>query len=223
VAVSRETDAPPQDLRVRLFPDDKAIDRFVDLLTTIGVERGLLGPREVPRIWRRHLLNCAVVGEAIPRAAAVVDIGSGAGLPGLVLAISRPDLSMTLVEPLLRRSAFLTEVVEQLELDQVEVVRARAEELIGTRVFDAATARAVAPLPRLVPWALPLCRRGGELLAMKGAKASQELADAAEVIAAYGGIGARIDTVGVGLVEPPTTLVRIQSSGQVAASRKGRR
>jgi 16S rRNA (guanine527-N7)-methyltransferase len=207
----------------RLFPDDKAIGRLVDILTTVGVERGLIGPGEVPRIWGRHVLNCAVVEEAVPQGAEVVDIGSGAGLPGLVLAMARPDLSVTLLEPLLRRSEFLAETVAELALGSVEVVRARAEELAGRRVFDVATARAVAPLTRLVPWALPLCRRGGALLAMKGERAEDELATAADVIAACGGRSARVVVVGVGLVEPPTTLVQIQSSGQVSASRKGRR
>jgi 16S rRNA (guanine527-N7)-methyltransferase len=223
VAVSRETDQPPAGVVRQLFPDDKAIGRFVDLLTTAGVERGLVGPAEAERMWSRHVLNCAVVGEAVPRSATVVDIGSGAGLPGIVLALSRFDLSVTLVEPLQRRAAFLDEVAADLRIGNVEVVRARAESLIGARLFDIATARAVAPLSRLVPWALPLCRSGGELLAMKGQKAADELAAAADVIAAFGGRSARIDTVGIGLAEPPTMLVRIQSSGQITASRKGRR
>ena len=181
-----------------------------------------MGPREASRVWSRHVLNCAVVEAALPRDATVVDVGSGAGLPGVVLALARPDLHVTLVEPLLRRSAFLTEVVEALGLGQVEVVRARAEELAGERVFDVATARAVAPLRRLVPWVLPLCRDGGELVAMKGSAAAAELTEAADVIARYGGTNVRIDTVGDGLVEPPPVVVRIQSSGQVPRSRKGR-
>jgi 16S rRNA (guanine527-N7)-methyltransferase len=223
VAVSRETDTPSAALVAQLFPDDKAIHRYVDILTTAGVDRGLLGPREAGRVWTRHVLNCAVVESALPHAATVVDIGSGAGLPGIVLALARPDLEVTLVEPLLRRSTFLDEVVDALGLRRVEVVRARAEDLAGDRAFDAATARAVAPLRHLVPWALPLCRSGGELVALKGSTAATELADAAEVIARFGGTNARIETVGVGLVEPPAVVVRIQSSGQGPRNRKGRR
>jgi 16S rRNA (guanine527-N7)-methyltransferase len=223
VGVSRETDTPPAALVASLFPDDKAIHRYVDLLTTAGVDRGLLGPREASRIWSRHVLNCAVVEAALPHDASVVDIGSGAGLPGIVLALARPDLTVTLVEPLLRRATFLTEVVDALGLGQVEVVRARAEDLAGERAFDVATARAVAPLRRLVPWALPLCRSGGELIAMKGSAAATELTEAADVIAKYGGRNARIDTIGAGLVERPALVVRIQSTGHMSRSRKGRR
>jgi 16S rRNA (guanine527-N7)-methyltransferase len=225
VAVSRETDAPPPAVLAQLFPDDKAIYRFVDLLTSTGVERGLIGPREAERVWSRHILNCAVVEEALPRGAAVVDVGSGAGLPGLVLALARPDLSVTLLEPLLRRATFLKEAIDELGLERVDVVRARAEEFArgGTHTFDVVTARAVAPLTRLVPWAMPLCRIGGELIAMKGSSAAAELEDAEAVIARSGGANPRIEALGVGLVEPPTTVVRIQSSRQVSPSGKGRR
>ncbi|MGZ4437427.1 MAG: 16S rRNA (guanine(527)-N(7))-methyltransferase RsmG, partial [Nocardioidaceae bacterium] len=117
-------------------------ERYAHQLATDGVVRGLIGPREAPRLWGRHLINCALLGEAIPAGVTVCDIGSGAGLPGLVLAIARPDLRITLVEPLLRRTTFLDEVVADLDLDNVEVVRARAEELHGTREFDVVTSRA---------------------------------------------------------------------------------
>jgi 16S rRNA (guanine527-N7)-methyltransferase len=207
----------------RLFPDDKGIHRFVDLLTTTGVERGLIGPRETARIWNRHILNCAVVEAVIPREASVADIGSGAGLPGIVLALARPDLSMTLLEPLLRRATFLTETVESLGLDRVGVVRARAEDYAGQATFDVVTARAVAPLSRLVPWSMSLCRPGGELVAMKGSSVAEELEHAAAVIARHGGGAPRIETLGTGLVEPPTTVVRIQSIGQASPSGRGRR
>ena len=143
-------------------------ERFADLLATDGVVRGLIGPREVPRLWDRHLLNCALLGLGDPRGRHRGDVGSGAGLPGLVLAIRRPDLRVTLVEPLLRRTTFLTEVVEQLALANVEVVRDRAEELHGHRSFDVVTSRAVAPLDRLARWSLPLVAPGGRMLAMKG-------------------------------------------------------
>ena len=140
-------------------------EQYAELLASAGVIRGLIGPRETPRLWERHLLNCAVLGELIPTDSTVCDIGSGAGLPGLVLAIARPDLTVTLVEPLLRRTTFLDEAVQELGLDQVEVIRARAEELHGRRRFDVVTSRAVAPLPKLARWSLPLTRPGGVVVA----------------------------------------------------------
>jgi 16S rRNA (guanine527-N7)-methyltransferase len=222
VPVSRETDAPPPELIARLFPDDKAIRRYVDLLTSAGVERGLVGPREAGRIWTRHVLNCAVVESAIPARATVVDVGSGAGLPGLVLAIARPDLTVTLVEPLLRRATFLAEVVADLALPRVVIVRARAEDLPVDVRYDIATARAVAPLRRLVPWTLPLCRVGGELIALKGSSAREEIADAQPVIAKCGGADVRVETVGDGLVDPAPTIVRIRSTGHGSPHREGR-
>ncbi|SDH73348.1 16S rRNA (guanine527-N7)-methyltransferase [Sinosporangium album] len=182
---------------------------FAEMLAGPGVVRGLLGPREVPRIWDRHLLNCAVVAEAVPPAAKLVDIGSGAGLPGLVLAIVRPDITVTLLEPLLRRTVFLHECVQELKLDNVEVLRGRAEELVGKRFFDVACARAVAPLDRLLAWSLPLLREGGELLAMKGERAAEELADAQAQLHASGVQTAELVSVGHGKVEPPATLVRV--------------
>src|SRR5687768_5835947 len=168
--VSRETPSAPPVAR-RVFRSERLplAQRYADLLATDGVVRGLIGPREAPRLWERHLLNCAVLEELIPEGASVCDIGSGAGLPGLVLAIARPDLRITLVEPLLRRTRFLDEAVEELGLQgQVEVVRGRAEELAGTRTFDVVTARAVAPLERLARWCLPLVGPGGELVAIEG-------------------------------------------------------
>ena len=146
------------------------------LLATDGVVRGLIGPREVPRLWERHLVNCALLGLGVPRGVTVADVGSGAGLPGLVLAIGRPDLRVTLVEPLLRRTTFLTEAVEHLALANVEVVRDRAEALHGQRSFDVVTSRAVAPLDRLARWCLPLVVPGGRMLAMKGSSAADEVA-----------------------------------------------
>ncbi|WP_285780114.1 16S rRNA (guanine(527)-N(7))-methyltransferase RsmG [Microtetraspora sp. NBRC 13810] len=202
-------------------------EEFAGLLAGPAVVRGLLGPREVPRIWDRHLLNCAVVAEAIPPVVKLVDIGSGAGLPGLVLAIVRPDVTVTLLEPLLRRTVFLEECVKALELDNVEVVRGRAEELAGKRVFDVASARAVAPLDRLLTWALPLLREGGELLAMKGERAAAELEEAREQLTAGGARTAELVSVGRGKVEPPATLVRVVAGRSPArapqASRRRRK
>jgi len=184
-------------------------ERYAALLADAGVERGLIGPREADRLWDRHLINCAVLSEAVPPGASVVDVGSGAGLPGLVLAIVRPDLSVTLLEPLLRRTTFLEECVDELGLENVTVRRARAEEVAGEYAVDIVTARAVAPLDRLAKWALPLLHPGGELLALKGERAAVELAEAAKVLHGFGVRTAEVLQVGQGRVDPPTTLVRI--------------
>ncbi len=160
--------------------------RYADLLATEGTLRGLIGPREVPRLWERHLVNCALLAAAIPEGATVCDVGSGAGLPGVVLAIRRPDLTVTLVEPLLRRTTFLGEVVEGLGLRNVEVLRARADALHGDRTFAVVTSRAVAPLGRLLEWSMPLVAADGILLAMKGSSAASEIADAQSVLTALG-------------------------------------
>jgi 16S rRNA (guanine527-N7)-methyltransferase len=184
-------------------------ERYAKFLADAGVERGLIGPREVDRLWERHLINCAVLAEAVPHGARVVDIGSGAGLPGIVLAIVRPDLSVMLLEPLLRRVTFLNECVELLELTNVEVRRGRAEEMAGELSMDVATARAVAPLDRLAKWALPLLRPGGELLALKGERAAAELDEARPVLERFGVRTAELLQVGRGMVDPPTTLVRV--------------
>lgn len=196
---------------------------YAELLAGPGVVRGLLGPREVPRIWDRHLLNCAVVAEAVPPAVRLVDIGSGAGLPGLVLAIVRPDLQVTLLEPLLRRTVFLQECVDTLKLPNVEVLRGRAEEIAGKRRFDLAVARAVAPLDRLLKWSMPLLRPEGELIAMKGERAAEELAAAAPELRAWNARMAEIVTVGRGKVEPPATLVRVVAGRGPGRSEQGSR
>jgi 16S rRNA (guanine527-N7)-methyltransferase len=219
--VSRET-PPAPDSAQGVFSDalPKA-EAFAALLAGTGVERGLIGPREAPRLWERHLVNCAVLGELIPRGASVCDVGSGAGLPGVVLALSRADLGVTLVEPLLRRSRFLEEAVEALDLSAtVRVVRARAEDL-HTRAaladltpegqgFDVVTSRAVAPLPRLLDWSMPLVRAGGVVVAMKGASAGRELEEAATTLARHHAGRAEVLRCGVGVVEPPTTVVRVE-------------
>ncbi|GAA1257849.1 16S rRNA (guanine(527)-N(7))-methyltransferase RsmG [Sphaerisporangium rubeum] len=197
-------------------------EAYAAMLAGPGVVRGLLGPREVPRVWDRHLLNCAVVAEAVPAEASLVDIGSGAGLPGIVLAIVRPDITVTLLEPLLRRTTFLEECVAGLKLSNVEVVRGRAEELAGKQVFDVVSARAVAPLDRLLSWSMPLLREGGQLLAMKGERAAEELDAASEQLRSYGVRTAELVTVGRGRVVPPTTLVRVVA-GRPARSAQGAR
>ncbi len=187
-------------------------EAYATLLADDGVVRGLIGPREAPRLWERHLVNCALLGEAIEPDADVCDIGSGAGLPGLVLAIARPDLRVTLVEPLLRRTRFLDEVVERLGLTNVEVVRARAEELHGTREFSVVTSRAVAPLERLLDWSMPLVRQGGALVAMKGASATDEVAAAAAALRRHGAGTVEVLTLGAGVIDPATTVVRVEAT-----------
>ena len=178
--VSRETPSTPEAAR-RAFSSERLplAERFVELLATAGVERGLIGPREGPRLWDRHVLNCLTLTSLVGPGAAVADLGSGAGLPGLVLAIGRPDLTVTLVEPLQRRTVFLDEVVEELGLEGVRVLRGRAEELHGEERFDVVTARALAPLDRLLRWGMPLVGTSGVLLAMKGSSAAQEIEAAA--------------------------------------------
>lgn len=202
-AVSRET-------AVQLFGDRLALaEQFAGLVATDGLTRGLIGPREVDRLWDRHLLNCAAVAPALPLGATAADIGSGAGLPGVVLAIARPDLSMRLVEPLLRRATFLTEVVTALGLARVEVVRARAEDLHGLWTVDVVTARAVAPLDRLLGWCLPLVRPSGVLLALKGERAGEELAAVQPRLSRWGASTAAVEVWGEGLLNPPTRVVRV--------------
>ena len=189
------------------------IERYAGLLATDGTVRGLIGPREVPRLWERHLVNCALVADLIGPGDSVCDIGSGAGLPGIPMALARPDLRVTLVEPLLRRTTFLEEVVADLGLENVEVVRGRAEELHGARTFDVVTSRAVAPLPKLLRWSVPLARAGGLVLAMKGSSAAEEVSGAAKELRRLGVVRADVVEVGSGVVSPPTVLVRVEVGG----------
>ena len=181
--------------------------RFAGILATRGVEQGLIGPREVPRLWDRHLLNCAVVAELIDgRCGTLVDIGSGAGLPGLALAMVLPDVAVTLLEPMERRCRFLEECVTDLGLANATVLRARAEDAAVKAVV--ATARAVAPLPRLAELAVGVVRPGGMVLAIKGRTAARELADARPVLRRIGARGAEVVRAGQGKVVPATTVVR---------------
>ncbi|MCG7233738.1 MULTISPECIES: 16S rRNA (guanine(527)-N(7))-methyltransferase RsmG [Corynebacterium] len=179
---------------------------YHDSLATDGSTRGFIGPREVPRLWERHILNCAVIEQVIPEGTTVIDVGSGAGLPGIPLAIARPDLHITLIEPLLKRYNYLNEVTEKLGLDNVTVLRGRAEEgpikkaVVGA---DVVTSRAVAPLGRLAKWSLPLVRKGGEMIALKGSSVHEELErDAADIQKAGGG-KAEVTTV------HGTTIIRV--------------
>jgi len=190
--------------------------RYAQSLGTDAVVRGLIGPREADRLWDRHILNCAAIAPAMPSDAQVIDVGSGAGLPGVVLAIARPDLHVTLVESLTRRTAYLDEIVESLDLaDRVIVVRARAEDVAANALMfhvkpaDVVTARAVAPLDRLAGWCLPLARIGGRLVALKGTTASDEVAAHAGAVARLGGSPPIVREYGAGLLPDPTTIVEI--------------
>jgi 16S rRNA (guanine527-N7)-methyltransferase len=195
----------------KVFAPDRLqlAERYAELLATEGVVRGLIGPREGSRLWERHLLNCAVLGELVPRGASVCDVGSGAGLPGLVLAIARPDLSITLVEPLLRRTTFLQEVVSDLGISGVEVQRSRAEALHGSRTFDVVTARAVAPLDRLLAWSMPLVAPAGSLVAMKGSSAREEIVAAEAILRRLGCAAPEVHSVGADVADSPSTAIRV--------------
>ncbi|MEU4207738.1 16S rRNA (guanine(527)-N(7))-methyltransferase RsmG [Rothia terrae] len=183
--------------------------RYVEHLATSGIERGLIGPREVPRLWARHVLNCAVVQKHIAQDASVADVGSGAGLPGLCLAIARPDLQLTLIEPLERRVIWLTEVVEDLGLDNVTILRSRAEQAVGEVDADYVTARAVSALVGLLDITMPILRGTGQLLALKGRSAAEEITKAQKKLNKYGARDTEIILAGDDLLEEPTTVVRV--------------
>lgn len=193
------------------------VQRYADILASDGVERGLLGPHEVDRLWERHLLNSAVVAELLESGDRVVDIGSGAGLPGLPLAIARPDVEMVLLEPLLRRSEFLHEVVAELGLP-VEVVRGRAEERqVRERIGgqDVAVSRAVAALDKLTKWSMALLRPEGRMLAIKGERAHDEVREHRRVMAAAGAVDVRVVTCGANYLAPPATVVSARRARQM--------
>ncbi len=196
---------------------------YADLLVGPGVERGLIGPAETERIWPRHLLNCAVVAELVPQSCRLADLGSGAGLPGLVLAMMRPQAQVILVEPMARRTSFLLECVSSLGLGNVEVRRGRAEEYAGQIEADIVTARAVAELRRLAVLAAGLARPGGVVLAMKGQSAEQELIGARPVLDRLGATEAKVVEVGgeaVGLEGGAATVVRFRVGTSRAARRR---
>lgn len=196
----------------RLFGERLPLaERYVAHLASSGIVRGLIGPREVPRLWSRHVLNCAVVEELIATGARVADVGSGAGLPGLCLALARPDLQITLIEPLERRVQWLDEVVADLGLTNVRVLRARAEQArdeVGE--VDVVTARAVSVLVGLVDITLPLLRGTGELLALKGRSAADEVRKAQKKLNRLGARSTEIVPAGADLLEEPTTVVRVR-------------
>lgn len=193
---------------------------YTDWLVGAGVERGVIGPREPDRIWTRHVLNCAVLGSLVPPDATVVDVGSGAGLPGIPLAIARPDLWVTLVEPLERRTVFLEEVVAALGLTNVRVLRGRADQVVDLcGGADVVTSRAVAPLAKLMAWSAPLARIGGQVLAMKGSSAGAEMERDRAAVSALGVGELTVLTVGEGIVEPTFVIRGVVTGG--AGRRKG--
>lgn len=187
-------------------------ERYARALATDGIDRGLIGPREVPKIWERHILNSAVLGEAVPENARVIDVGSGAGLPGIPLAIARPDLHVDLLEPLLRRTTFLQETVGALGLSCV-VHRGRAEDSNVVKAIggaDVATSRAVAPLGKLTGWSLPLVRVGGAMIAIKGASVHDEIKRDAKAVKRAGGAHPRVKPIGEGTLTESTSVVIVE-------------
>ncbi|WP_029150249.1 16S rRNA (guanine(527)-N(7))-methyltransferase RsmG [Microbacterium indicum] len=183
--------------------------RFAQNLAEHGEERGLIGPQELPRLWNRHILNSAIAAPLFSAGGRVGDVGSGGGLPGLVLAIARPDVHWVLIEPMERRVAWLAEQVEDLGLENVTIERARAEEAGRYEgMLDAVTARAVSALRTLIPWTAPLARDGGELILLKGQSAPQEIEKAAKVIRKHKLSDVRVEILGEGVIAEPTRVVR---------------
>lgn len=220
----KHTAAPePPAAAVRVFGEHLATARrYAELLAGPGVERGLIGPREVDRLWERHILNSAAVGELIEPDASVVDVGSGAGLPGIPLAIARPDLSVSLVEPMLRRSQFLAEAVEALGL-HASVVRSRADEAAAKAECsgaDVVTSRAVADLAKLSRWCLPLLRPGGRMLALKGERAEGEVAEHRMAMTRLGASHVEVVRCGGEYLDPPTTVVSAVRTERGSAGRR---
>lgn len=220
-----EAPAAPRAAREILGDRLSAAERYVELLADTGVSHGLVGPREVPRLWERHVLNCAVVQEIIPAHQRVIDVGSGAGLPGLVLALARGDLDVHLVEPMLRRTTWLTDAVAALGLTNVTVHRARADELARGLSAPVVTARAVARLDRLADWCLPLVEPHGRLLALKGASAATELEEDLPKLGHWDLAAAEVVLLGEGLLPEPTRVVTLTrgAASTGPAARRGRR
>lgn len=199
--------APPDNAVSVFGPRMGLAERFAEILADTGVSHGLIGPREVPRLWERHLVNCAVIEDSFPQNARVVDVGSGAGLPGVVLAITRPDLDVHLVEPMLRRTTWLSNAISDLGLVNVSVHRGRAENLVGTVSAPWVTARAVARLDKLARWCVPLLEASGTLVAMKGRSAATELAEDRPALDRLGLARAVVTAHGQDVVEEPVLTV----------------
>lgn len=218
---------PPPPAAVELFgPSVGAAQKYAEILAGAGVERGLLGPREIDRLWDRHILNCAVVGALLVAGERVADIGSGAGLPGIPLALARPDVRIVLIEPLLRRSDFLREAIDELGIE-CAVVRGRAEDrAVRDEVgeSDVVVSRAVASLDKLTKWGAPLLRPGGRMMAIKGERAEDEVREHRRAMAALGVTEVKVERCGALFVEPPATVVvGIQGPLSAKQSRPERR
>lgn len=203
-------------------PRAELADRYVHHLADTGVSHGLIGPRERPRLWERHVLNCAVAAELIPDGAHVADVGSGAGLPGIALAIARPDVQVTLIEPLLRRVTWLSDVLDDLSLPNVEIRRAKAEQLWDELEVDVVTSRAVARLTELARWSLPLLREDGAMLALKGSSAPEELAEAQTVLQDLGVAHSEVVECGGRWLEHATIVIRLVLEGRAPQVRTDR-
>jgi 16S rRNA (guanine527-N7)-methyltransferase len=207
---AEEAAPPPPRAAAGIFgPALGTAQRYAALLAGPAVQRGLIGPREVPRLWSRHILNCAAIAGLVRRPGTLIDIGSGAGLPGVVLAMLLPDVSVTLLERMGRRAAFLRECVADLGLANATVMQAQAAEAAGKIHADVVTARAVAPLTTLAPMAVPLARPGGLVLAIKGESALAEVADAGPVLRRLRVREATVVRAGGGKVDPAATVVRL--------------
>lgn len=191
----------------------EAARRFTADLARYGEPLGLIGPLEAARLWSRHIINCAVVAPYLHSGGRVADIGSGAGLPGLVLALGRPDVSFTLIEPMERRVDWLREETARLGLTNVSVLRARAEEAVDAGPFDQVTARAVSALSKLIPMTAPLLRPGGELVLLKGARVADEIAAASTVLRRHRVSGVEVLELGQGIVPEVTRLFRATVGG----------
>lgn len=185
-------------------------EQFAQILADTGVSHGLIGPRETPRLWDRHLVNCGVVESVLPHRTRVIDVGSGAGLPGIVLAIARPDLDLVLVEPMLRRTNWLQSTVEELRLGNVQVLRGRAQDFWGKLRAPVVTARAVARIGELSAWCLPLLDAQGRLLALKGASAEDELAEDEALVRRAGGVHTEVLLAGDEVLPEPTRVVEVR-------------
>jgi 16S rRNA (guanine527-N7)-methyltransferase len=224
-----EVTAAPDAAAVLFGSELARAQRYAEILAGAGVERGLLGPREVDRIWDRHILNSAAVAELLDPNERIADIGSGAGLPGIPLALARPDLRLTLIEPLLRRSEFLREVADDLGLE-IAIVRGRAEDRSVRQQageMDAVVSRAVAALDKLTKWSVPLLRPDGRMVAIKGERAEDEIREHRRVMAALGAVDVRVMKCGADFLDPPVTVVVARHEGTVRGAdrppRTGRR